>query len=402
MPDIILPSGLIKPGIGSTSYGAKLNGNWDLMNGLVSRVVTLEAIESASPYIDVPMGSSGSDLQTICNDAPVGSTIVLPAGDIIQTSSLRIIKDLKVIGHASGISKLKINGDVTAVGSARQIMVGWDQTETMGTPINFKLSGFTMEHDRILGGSGMRTVAITMAKGIASADISHMKFLGITNDVCNIVNHAQDPTGIALNVAFHDNLITEWYESLFLTRCGWADKIWIYNNIGTTSAANPNASISRPYGVAIDMENSFGEFTNITVCNNSFTNTIAYEQNGNSFGVVVHINDVFEGYVTLFDKIFIHNNYLDGWYMGGSFRSANLSTENNGSLIVFADNDIRNSDSYPISVRPDGVHATDIDYIYILRNHALIGGGGPSPDVDLTFAPDYNVHLANNFYEGTW
>lgn len=344
-------------------------------------------------------GSVWADLTDLYDSVDPGHIIILPAENIDVSSSLQITKDIEIWGHPSGLSKLTVYGDLSIFGSGTQFMIGWDDSEVMGTPINVKLKDFTIEHDRVTVGP-FRTNMITLKSGVASCEISGMTLLGATADVFDIVNKASNPSGTATNVSFHDNTVTEWWESVCLLRCGWADNVHIFNNICTTSSANPNSGISRPYGVAIDMEDSFGEFTNVTVSNNSFVSTVPFEENSNSLGLAVTMNDLFGD--VRYDRISFLNNTIDGFYYGFYLSDVNTLTTGEGSHISVEGNHFLNSDSYPIYVRPWPNHASVIDRLILNRNHALVGGGPNFPQVDLTWCPDYNVEQFNNDYEGTW
>lgn len=274
----------------------------------------------------VPPGSTTPQIQAIIDGAADGDTVMLANETHIQTEVIRLFHEVNLIGDPRGGSKIKIvTNIVNQFGSTMQIWVGWTVA-----PMRCRISNIEFEHDREAMTSP-RTCCIVFAESISEFEIDHCTFTNITADCV----HQWDTPGAPLttnNISFHDNVVNEWWESVFLFLSGSCNNVQIHNNVCTTSSRNPAGGVSDPYGVDIGMENSQGDITNVVISNNTFTSTAP---TGNSLGIVTAASD--NTGIVHYDGISILNNTILGfnyniamrWMSGDPVRPSRIVVQNN-------------------------------------------------------------------------
>lgn len=249
-----------------------------------------------------------------------GGTIWLPDSLIVLTATLRITtKPVKMFGTTAN-SGLKINGDVSLFGSTMMIMID--------NVTGVELGHFRIVHDRVAGGSTMRTLAISIHGQSRGIHLHHLAGEGITSDWIIIrpdwASYVADNTHIVDGVRVHDCHVEEWYESWINLREGVMKNVSCFNNTGTVSSGHPNGTISRPYGISVSIEDTNGLVEDCSFSHNSLTNTM--ESKTNSLGVIVSWENKPAPGVIKYSRVSIHANILTGWWKGAQLWWVRMDT----------------------------------------------------------------------------
>jgi len=313
---------------------------------------------SAVPGFRVlPTGSTWDDVLAAYAAASSGDAIMLPNETIQFTSSPDITKSIRITGHPGGLSKLEVQSNIAAHGSSGMFFVGFG-----AAPINVRFDHFEIYHNRGAMGSSGREYCFSIGNKIASCEIDHMLFTDITSDVAHTYDDQLNTT--TFNISFHDNIVNEWYETVFLTRVGSMSGLYIYNNVCTTTAAHPSApsTVSAPYGFAVSEEDNTNPIivSNVYVCNNTIdaSGVVNRGTMANSLGLVVSRSNSLD--YCLFQNVNFINNIVKGFYLGAKILNVNDYTHATperepyisscpigvrGSVLL-KDNQISASDSY--------------------------------------------------------
>lgn len=352
MPDTFTPNlNLCKPAAGSIDWDTKINGNFDLIDPLESRVAALEALHGGEVpgfWVMAP-GSTWADFLTTYTSAGSGDTIMLPNETIIQTSAKQIDKSITILGHPGGLSNLKAVSDLSLSGSGQQLFI-----YTGALPaLKVRLSGFTIEHDR---STVTRISAVNYGGYIDYLDISFMTFKNITSDVSHHYSNP-DPSGVAQtkNVNFRYNAVQEWYESVMLTYAGSIDGLYVIGNNCVTTAPHPNTAVSRPYGVDIGLE--YDTSTSNTIVSNVIIAGNTFDASGapgasmaNSLGIALSQSGTTGG--ISYRNVVAQNNIIKGFYYNMRLVNMNNIGGPIGSHIYFMDNKLSSGLSHNIHIQP--------------------------------------------------
>jgi hypothetical protein len=415
MPDVTLPSGLVKPAVGSTSYGAKWNTNWDLMDGLFNRVSTLESLHGADVpnYWLVPSGSTWAATQAIIDAAQAAyatggmQTVVLPNETIIQTATCTI-RDAPVTLTGSGpLSNLKVTSDLTLFGSGMQFFIG-GQDAGPALPGPIILRDFIIEHDRA---TVVRMNGIDIGQWLRGLYLQNLTFKTITASCIAVVTN---PSIAARSEGLRVLGCTanEFYESFVDDHQGSIHDFAYIGNTCATSTANPNGSISSPYGINIDLEAGGEGVVDVGVIqNNSFTFTGTAQGNVSNPSLGVSLN-FSQGVIQWrYDRIAVKDNHIVGPYYGIYIGATYWPTHQNdltdpdteanfrrgsGAYNEFTGNLVEGCVGEQIYMHPTDVPSPVLLIRYIVANNELVTTGAQvGLNIDMTNSPGAVINFGS-------
>src|SRR5262249_12978698 len=157
-----------------------------------------------------------------------------------------------------------------------------------------------------------------------------------------------------------------------------------------------------PYGVALDIEFTWGNITGVEIYNNTFDATgIPWDQNSNSLGIAFSQSG--QTGAVEFHNVSIHDNRIRGFYYGVSIRAINgqWPAQSTPSIIDIKNNTFAGPSVNLIRLWPDtgGGQAwgNPGDTITITGNDCT-STTETVPYIDLTNAPALKVVAGNNNY----
>jgi hypothetical protein len=320
---------LVKPGASSTDWAAKVNGNFDLVDGLESRVAYLESLHGTSGvpnYWVLPTGSAWADVLSAVTGASAGDTIILPPEEIVQTSTLRIDKSLRLLGNPLGGSSLLAADTVTDpdFGGGSNIRIGIGNFSAAGSAAcdGVRLAYFEMRDART--NINQRNQAINVIYACKNVEIDHMTFTDITSDCIDIRPWAWNSTDVpsnwyeplygCTNISIHDNVVNEWWEGFFDYNNGTLENCWVYNNSGVVTNNPHGLTFQGPMALEINIEQQGGQCSNVYMMNNSFYASGTGGQQG-SIGFVENGGDGVPNNI-FYKNVYCLNNIFDGFYTG--------------------------------------------------------------------------------------
>jgi len=230
----------------------------------------------------LPSGTTWTEFLDAYNAATAGDLIVLPGELITQTSGWFINKAIKVIGNGEvdgnghPLSGFKILGDITLAGSSQQIAIGYGgfPTTPYTTVEGVEIAYLTIEHTR---NATNRCNAISFFGHTKDIHVHHCYFKNITSDVFIFRNEStmaiEGQIGALEDILIHDNIVEEWYETVFNWHEGSGSRICMWNNYCTCMAGgHPNFAVSRPYAALCNIEEDIydGFLDGFHLINNTF------------------------------------------------------------------------------------------------------------------------------------
>lgn len=273
-------------------------------------------ILASSSGLALAAGSDWDDFMTAYNSLDPGDTIYLPNDTIIQESNLFIQKEIRIVGTGPN-SNLKLLTDVTVNGGALQFGIGYGGAGPVWTTLNgVELAHFTIEHDRA---TVDRTLAIGIYGHSSNIHIHDIIFKNITSDCIITRNEStvaiEGQAGVMTDIFIHNCTGDEWYESFFNHHEGSMSRCYVYDNTCTVSEPHPNAAVSVPYGLLINIEEDAfsGLIEDVHFCHNSFTSTMTGRGFTDSIGYVMRHNEEPDFRAT---RVYLEKNFFSGWYRG--------------------------------------------------------------------------------------
>lgn len=314
--------------------------------------------------IALPIGTTWAQFVAAYEAAPEPSNIILANELVTQTAGYNLDKAVSLYGSGS-LSGFKILGEMSLFGSALQFQIRSSDTT---------FENFTIEHDRVSGGSSMRTIAL-MVLGTTNVTLRKLRFKGITS-TCIISRDFNRTTQQNIGLKILDCTVDEWYESFFEHREGNLINALIDGNVGLTSSRHPNGGVQACTGVLINLEELAypGLVENVVFHNNSLTVNPAIQNDDGAIGIAVRTNNSPDH---RYNQLHFINNTFDGFKHGLTHlagQPAGGSTLFPGLSAIYYNHNLFKTGGDPLcNIIGDGATG---DYVFFIDNDMIWYNGG--------------------------